>query len=75
MILVVLELGRNTPFCVRLDTGKEERILEKWDDCMYCEELEPYISDMNRMILTFEAEEDTDYGSAPVISLITREMK
>ena len=42
---------------------------------MYCEELEPYISDMNRMILTFEAEEDTDYGSAPVISLITREMK
>ena len=29
MILVVLELGRNTPFCVRLDTGKEERILRR----------------------------------------------
>ena len=66
---------QGTILAYNYETGKEERILEKWDDCMYCEELEPYISDMNRMILTFEAEEDTDYGSAPVISLITREMK
>jgi hypothetical protein len=29
---------------------------------------------MNKMILTFRMDEDNDYGGAPVISLLTREL-
>ena len=41
---------------------------------MNCESLEPYLSDMNRMIVTYCLSEDTDYGGAPVISVFIKDL-
>ena len=42
---------------------------------MNCWELEPYVSDMNEMTLTFTLPEGNDYGEAPVLSLLTKKVK
>ena len=53
-------------------TKENDLILNNVDDYMNCESLEPYLSEMNRMIITYCLPEDTDYGGAPVISVFTK---
>ena len=42
---------------------------------MNCDELEPYISDMNEMMLTYTLPAGSDYGEAPVLSLLTKDLE
>ena len=62
-------------YAYNYDTGEQERILEEEDDFMNCDELEPYISDMNEMMLTYTLPAGSDYGEAPVLSLLTKDLE
>lgn len=55
-------------------TKENDLIFNNPGDYMNCESLEPYISDMNRMIVTYCLPDDTDYGSAPVLSVFTKDL-
>lgn len=66
---------QGTIYAYNYETGENDKILNSWDDCMYCENLEPYISEMNKMILTFRMDDGADYGSAPILALVTREVE
>lgn len=63
-----------TIYAYNYDTGEQEQILAKEDDFMNCNELEPYVSDMNEMTLTFSLPQDSDYGGAPILSLLTKDV-
>lgn len=54
-------------------TGEMDRILEEEDDVMNCQELEPYVSDMNEVTLSYTLPADSDYGEAPAISVLMKE--
>lgn len=56
-------------------TKENELILNDWNEYMNCESLEPYISDMNRMIVTLCLPDDMDYGGAPVLSVFTKSLE
>ena len=62
-------------YAYNYDTQEQEQILPEEDDYMNCWELEPYVSDMNEMTLTFTLPEGNDYGEAPVLSLLTKKVK
>lgn len=62
-------------YAYNYDTGEQERILEEEDDFMNCDELEPYISDMNEMMLTYTLPAGSNYGEAPVLSLLTKDLE
>lgn len=56
-------------------TGKMDEIFKNEDDVMNCGQLEPYVSDMNRMIFTFCLSKGSDYGGAPVLSVVLKEFE
>ncbi len=62
-------------YAYNYETGEQDLLFENEDDSMNCSSLEPYVSDMNDMILTFRLPEGTDYGSAPVLSVVLRDME
>lgn len=55
-------------------TGKDEAILDDRDDFMDFEELEPYISDMNKMTLTYRMKDTEDYGPAPILTALLKDV-
>lgn len=63
---------RGEIYAYNYDTKQNDRILNNPDEVMNCGELEPYLSDMNRMILTFRLPDGTSYGGAPVLSAFIR---
>lgn len=52
-------------------TGEKDELLNSWDERMYPSALSPYLSESGEMILTYETAEDTEYASAPVLTLIS----
>lgn len=62
-------------YAYNYDTGEQERILQGEDDFMNCDELEPYVSDMNKMMLTYTLPAGSDYGAAPILSLLTKDLE
>lgn len=56
-------------FAYNTQTQKQEEILDSPDDCLYREELAPYLSSNQELILTYELEDGTAYSEAPVLSL------
>ncbi|MBQ9155920.1 MAG: hypothetical protein IJ137_03990 [Eubacterium sp.] len=77
---VVWNLARNrdsfegTIYAHNYDTGRDDKILSKPDQVMSCEELEPYISEMNNLTLTFRLKKNAEYGGAPVLSLVLKDV-
>lgn len=61
-------------YAYNYDTKENDLILNDENEYMNCESLEPYLSDMNRMIVTYCLPTDTDYGGAPVISVFIRKL-
>lgn len=49
-------------------------ILKEPDEYMNCGQLEPYISEMNKMSLRFCLPSEMDYGGAPALSVITKKL-
>lgn len=64
-----------TIYAYNYDTGEQDKILEDADDYMNCGELEPYVSDMNEMTLTYVLPADGTYGEAPILSLLTKDVE
>ncbi len=60
-------------YAYNYETGEQDLLFENEDDVMNCLSLEPYVSDMNDMILTFRLPDGTEYGSAPVLSVVLRD--
>ena len=56
-------------YAYNYDTKQKEEILSSQDDIMYCEELEPYISEMNVMKISYEQSEDTEEYNLPILSV------
>ena len=54
-------------------TKKKDRILVSAGDCMYEDDLEPYLSDSGEMVITYQLKESNEYVTAPIISLIYKE--
>ena len=61
-------------YAYNYETQEEEMILGEKDSVLNCEALEPYLSDMNKMKLTFYTKEGTDYGAAPMLSVAMKDM-
>ncbi|MCD8020080.1 MAG: hypothetical protein LUF92_11005, partial [Clostridiales bacterium] len=61
-----------TIYAYNYHTREKEAILSQEDDMMDYENLEPYISDNGEMRLTFCLPEGTDYGGAPILSLMVK---
>ena len=61
-------------YAYNYETRENDLILNEENEYMNCESLEPYLSDMNRMIVTYCLSEDTDYGGAPVISVFIKDL-
>ena len=49
----------------------EDPILRNWDDSISGEDLKPYLSDRNVLILTYQIEEETENVAAPILSAVT----
>lgn len=64
-----------TIYAHNYQTGKDDVILESRDDVMNCQELEPYLSEMNKMTLTFSLKKGQDYGAAPVLTFVLKDVK
>lgn len=63
-----------TIYAYNYKTQEYDVILEEPDDYMNCGQMEPYISEMNKMSLRFCLPEEVDYGSAPALSVITKKI-
>ncbi len=59
---------RGKIFAYNYETNEMDRILTKWDDVMYLPELEPYLSDMNVMKITYEQAKDVEEYNLPILS-------
>lgn len=57
-------------YAYNYQTKKKEQILSSADECLYKENLENYLSENGEMIVTYKLENDSDYGAAPILSLI-----
>lgn len=64
-----------TIYAYNYKTREEEKILNHWDETLNCLAMEDYLSDMNTMILTYYLDGDNEYGGAPVLSLVTKDVK
>lgn len=62
-------------YAYNYDTQTMDLILEEEDAYMNCGELEPYVSDMNKMTLTFVLPDESDYGEAPILSLLMKNVE
>lgn len=62
-------------YAYNYDTEKIDQILGEEDGYMNCGELEPYVSDMNKMTLTFVLPEGSEYGEAPILSLLMKDVE
>ncbi len=58
-------------YAYNYDEERMEEILETPDQVMQCEDLEPYLTEMNVMTILYENSEteETEYGEVPVISV------
>ncbi len=65
---------QGTIYAYNYDTEEQEQILAEEDDFMNFDELEPYVSDINEMTLTFTLPQGSNYGEAPVLSLLTKDI-
>lgn len=61
-------------YAYNYQTGKEDLIFEHPDDVINGEGLEPYLSEMNKMILTYEKKDDEDIGPAPLLTFILKDV-
>lgn len=61
-------------YAYNYETGEMDELFTKEDMVMNCGQLEPYVSDMNKMIFTFCLPGGTDYGGAPVLSVVLKEL-
>ena len=55
-------------------TGKEDLLFENPGDVIKGEKLEPYLSGMNKMILTFERKDGEDVGPAPLLTFVLKDV-
>lgn len=55
-------------YAYNYETKEKERILSKWDDVLYLTDLEPYLSDMNVMKITYEQAKNEEEYNLPIIS-------
>lgn len=62
-------------FAYNYDTQQMDLILGEEDEYMNCGELEPYVSDMNKMTLLFVLPEGSDSGEAPILSLLMKDVE
>lgn len=78
---VVWEMIRNRDsfkgsiYAYNYETREEEKILDQWDETLNCSTMENYLSDMNTMILIYYLDENEEYGGAPVLSLVTKDVE
>lgn len=66
---------KGTIYAYNYDTKEEDILFSEENEYMNCGALEPYISDMNKMILTFCLPDGIDYGEAPVLSVLTKDLE
>ncbi len=64
-----------TIYAYNYQTGKDEIILEKPGSIMNCKDLEPYLSEMNKMTLTYKMKKNQDYGPAPILTFALKDEK
>ena len=63
-----------TIYAYNYRTQEYDMILKEPDEYMNCGQLEPYISEMNKMSLRFCLPSEMDYGGAPALSVITKKL-
>ena len=62
-------------YAYNYQTKQDEPILNTVSSTMNCESLEPYISEMNQMVLTYQLEDDEATESpAPILALVLKNM-
>ncbi|MBR5046730.1 MAG: hypothetical protein IKX76_00675, partial [Eubacterium sp.] len=56
-------------FAYNYETKKTDRILKKWDDVMYYQDLAPYLSDENVMRISYEQAGEEEEYILPILSV------
>ena len=55
-------------YAYNYETSEKDRILRNWDDVMSLTDLEPYLSDMNVMKITYEQAKNEEEYNLPILS-------
>ena len=62
-------------YAYNYNTGNDDLIFKDKNTVYDGEKLEPYLSEMNKMILTYRMNKDEDYGPAPLLTFVMKEEK
>ena len=66
---------QGTVYAYNYETKQREKILEKAGDSLNCEQLEPYLSEMNVMRLTYQLPNGVVQDASPLISAELKNLK
>ena len=63
-----------TIYAYNYKKGKDEPIFKHQGDVLESEKLEPYLSEMNKMMITYKMEDGKNYGPAPVLTFVLKDV-